>query len=503
MSIENSNFFSKQPFLVAKGVSKTFSTIKALDKVDFNIYSGQIHGLLGENGSGKSTLVKILYGIYTPDEGEIYMDNKRVYITSPSVAIKNGIVLVSQTPILIDKFTIVENMLMSLKQYSLLTKSKTIYSFLTDFFNKIGLKIDPNTEVYKLSYTEKQFVEIFRAILLNAKILLLDEVTTFLPSSEKKKLYSLFKELVKTGRSIVLITHKISDALEICDYLTILRRGRVVLNTPCSGISIDYIRKNMFGETDYINSKIHVEPVSNKLVLKTENIWVKGGSGEYRVKGVSIYLRKGEVLGIAGVTGNGQIELLEAIYGLKKIEKGRVFIENTDVTNKDTGFIRKMGIGFIPDDPFKYGLSIENNIVENYALMETNSFLINWSLFEKNAREYIDKYNITTPDVYYPVKLLSGGNLMKVLISRELEYSSKILIACNLTRGLDEYTKYLVKKLIYEKTKNGLSVIFTSDDLDDVLEFSSRILVMNSGIVVGEFSANNVNRDEVEKLMVM
>lgn len=507
------NIFSPQtrsstPILVVRNITKKFPGVIALDKISFEVFPNSIHALLGENGAGKSTLVKILYGIYAPDEGEIFIDNKKIIITSPRDAIRHGIVMVSQSPVLIEKLTIAENIILSLKKYGLFSSIYKAYDEIIETLQKIGLNLDPNTEVYKLTYTQKQLVEIARALLLGVKILILDEATTYLPESEKMKIFRFFRNFVKENRSIILITHKLIEALKISDYITVLRRGKVVATLERDKASIDLVRKYMFGEARYTYTGIRgfsEKEIERDIVLSIKDLWVKGDLGDYRVKGVSIEISRGEIVGIAGITGNGQLELFEAIMGLRKISRGRIVLKGIDITNKSTRFIRRLGVGYIPDNPLRYGLSTEHTLVENIALSPSyDQFLIPWSRISRDAEKLVGEYGIVTTSIYAPIKLLSGGNLMKTLVSREIEYASTILIAYNPTRGLDEYTAFKVRKTVYEKSRsNGLTVFFASEDLDEVLELSDRVVVMNSGRFVGVFSRKEVVREKIEELMVM
>ena len=495
------------PILVVKDISKYFPGVTALDHVNFRVERGTIHALLGENGAGKSTLVKILYGIYTPDEGEIIVNGERVVITSPRDAVSHGIVMVSQSPVLIERLTIAENLILSLKQYGLFTTIRKAYRDIVEALEKVNLKLDPNTEVYRLTYTQKQLVEIARALLLGVRILILDEATTYLPELEKKRLFKFLREFSSDDNAVVVITHKLVEALEISDEITILRRGKVVATLPRSEASIDIVRKYMFGESKAGRIERDVSRVKefDEPVLEFSDLWVRGDLGDYRVQGVSLTIHRGEIVGIAGITGNGQLELFEAIMGLRKIEKGRVLIDGVDVTNKDTKYIRSFGVGYIPDNPLRYGLSTEHSLAENIALSPRYSgFLLDWNSIYSDASRLVEEYGIVTPSIHAPVKLLSGGNLMKTLVSRELDYASKLLVAYNPTRGLDEYTAYKVRSIIKSRAReDGLTVFFASEDLDEVLELSDRVVVMNSGRFMGVFKREEVVREKVEELMVI
>jgi len=504
-SSNSSSVENPTPILEVKNVTKRFPGVTALENVSFRVFSRTIHALLGENGAGKSTLVKILCGIYTPDEGEVYVNGVKAHISCPRDAAKYGIVMVSQSPVLIERLTIAENLILSLKSYSMLTSTRRVYRDISDALSRVGLNIDPNTEVYKLTYTQKQLVEIARALLLGARILILDEATTYLPEIEKKRMFKFLREYADAGNAVVLITHKLVEALEVSDEITVLRRGRVVATVKRREATLDLVRKLMFGESEYAESSLKMaSKVSNEHVLSFKDLWVRGDLGDFRVRGVSLDIRRGEIVGIAGITGNGQVELLEAIVGLRRVERGEILINGVNVTNKPTHIVRKMGVGFIPDNPLRYGLSVEHTIAENIALSPQYDMpLIPWNKVNKFSQEVVSKYGIVTPSINTPVKLLSGGNLMKTLVARELEYASTLLVAYNPTRGLDEYTTHKVRRMIFEKTREkGLSVLFASEDLDEVLQLSDRVVVMNAGRFVGVFRRDEVVRDKIEELMV-
>ena len=493
--------------LKVSGITKRFPGVTALDNVSFELRRGEIHALLGENGAGKSTLVKILYGIYAPDSGEIFIDGKRVVISSPSDALKYGLALVSQSPQLIDRLTIAENIILGFAKLGLMTPIKKVYSEIVRFSEEMGTRLDPNVEVWKLSYTQKQLVEIMRALLLGAKILMIDEATTFLPLSEKRRLYEFMRKFTARGGSVILITHKIIEAVEMSDRITVLRAGRVVGTIAKSEASLDLIRKMMFAERakEITYERLPTSVPENKVVLDIKNLWVLGDHGTYAVKGVSLQVRAGEVLGIAGIAGNGQRELIQAVMGLRKVNRGRVIINGIDVTDKGTTTIRKLGVGYIPDIPMRYGIAPDNNIEENIAMLPVVARgIIRWGVMRSLANKLISEYKIVTPSTKTPVKLLSGGNLMKVLVSRELTIAKKLLVAYNPTRALDEATAIMVRRIIKNKAlKERIAVLLVSEDLDEIFQVSDTIAVMNTGRIVGTFQAEKAPRDEVEKLMVM
>lgn len=498
------------PLLSVVEVTKSFpGGVIALDDVSMEFYPGEIVAILGENGAGKSTLVKILYGIYSPDKGEIFFQGKRIVIGSPIDAIKKGIVMVSQIPQLIDRLSVAENLSLSLTSIGLFESMKNVRRVFREISEKIGIKINPDANVWSLNYTQKQLVEIARAVLLDAKVLILDEALTYLPLEERRKFYVYLQQFKEEGRSILLITHKIPEALEISDRIYILRRGKVAGSLVKENATLDRIRELMFGEAaKLITYERFSNPYETQVgdpVIQVEDLVVEGDYGETVVNKVSFKARAGEIIGIAGIVGNGQRELLEALVGLRRIKSGRVLIDGIDVSNKGVGIIREKGVGFIPDQPLRYAVSADNTIVENIAtLFARRQVLIDWNNMVEVTNKLIKEYSIYPPNPNIHVKLLSGGNIMKVVVSRELEYATRALLAYNPTRGLDEATATFVRRKIKEKAVGDkVSIVFASEDLDEVLQLSDAVFVMNRGVLYGPFDPVSTPRSKIEELMVM
>ncbi|MCC6032919.1 MAG: ATP-binding cassette domain-containing protein [Desulfurococcaceae archaeon] len=500
---------SLNPIISARGLWKSFPGVVALKDVSLDVLPGEIHAILGENGAGKSTLLKILYGIYVPDKGDLFFGGRKVVVTSPQDAVRNGLVLVSQVPQLIDSLTVAENLSLSLSQFGYVSSVRKVSKFLLEKGREYGVRVDPDIEVWKLSYTQKQLVEVLRALLLNAKVIAFDEATTLLPHAEKEKLYDFMKLFKSKGGSVLLVTHKIPEAMEVSDRITVLRRGEVVGTVRTSETTLDQVRYMMFGErlTQLNSGKYEKLGEKGSEVLVVRDLWVRSDYGVYAVKGVSFSVRKGEILGIAGVAGNGQLELIQALAGLRKSERGSIRLRingnEIDVTNKGSTAIRRLGIGYIPDEPVKKGVSLDNSIEENIAVHpRLTRFLIRWGDVKSLATDLVREFSIVTPSTNAKAKVLSGGNLMKVLVARELTVSKVALVAYNPTRGLDEVSTRYVRRLIVSKAvSEGMCVVVASEDLDEIMEISDVIAVMNSGSFVGVFKSG-VSREEVERVMV-
>ena len=505
----NISKFSREvkPLVSLRGITKKFPGVIALDNVSLDIYPGEILALLGENGAGKSTLVKILYGLYTPDKGEVIVYGEKTKILSPRHAVSKGIVLVPQTPHLIDSLSVLENLIIGLREYGVFARVNLIEDRVREIASSIGIELDPRKPVATLSYTQKQLVSIIRALLLKARVLLVDEATTLLPSREKEKFYTLFRRFTEGGGSVVLITHKVVEALRVADRIAVLKSGRLVGVIDRDRARVEDVRKLMFGKTVANNLQVRLKRTEHidggKRVLEVMGLWVSRWFGDYVVRGVSLSVRRGEVVGIAGIAGNGQEELVQAIVGLVKPVRGSIRLLGVDVTGKGVELTRKLGLGYIPDIPMRYGVSIDNTIEENIAALLVRGKIIKWRRVNEFTSKLIREYDVKAPHPRVPVKVLSGGNLMKVLVSRELAIARSLLVAHNPTRALDEVSARLVRRMIREKAVGeGIGVLLVSEDLDEVLELSDRILVINSGRIVGVFDANRVERERIEELMV-
>ena len=497
----------RTPIVRMENITKRFPGSVALEKVTVEFGEGEIHAVLGENGAGKSTLVKILAGIYTPDHGTIYYKGERVTIENPMKALSLGIAMVSQSPVLISRLTVAENLVLGMKQLGVFESPKKIRKYFEEVANKIGIKVDPEEEVWKLTYTQKQLVEIARALILRSKVIILDEALTYLPLEERRKFYKYLKEFTQQGGTVVLITHKLTEAFEVSNRITVLRRGKLVGTVKTGEVDIERVREMMFAErAKEITYERLMDGKPSEPVLEVKDLWVKNDYGTYALKGVSLTVNRGEVLGIAGIVGNGQAELVQAIMGLRNVERGTVLVnvKGRKYVMPDTKTLRELGVGYIPDEPLSHGVSIDFGLRENIAVMPGyTGAVINWSRLTQLAKKFIEEFSIVTPGAKTPLKFLSGGNLMKSLVARELDLSKHLLVAYNPTRGLDEVTSIKVRRVIKDKVvKENIGVLMVSEDLDEIFQVSDRIAVINEGKIVGLFEAKSADRSEVERLMV-
>ncbi len=505
------SFLGNQTVLRISNIVKKFPGVVALDGVSLELYSGEIRSLLGENGSGKSTLAKVIAGIYSPDSGSIEIEGRSVRFTSPADAIRYGIFYIPQNPSLIENLTVTENILLVSKSLGLLTKVDKVREIVNEEVSKLGYQIDPDTEVSRLSYTQKQIVELVKASLLGAKILIVDEVTTYLPKVVRESFYRYMRHMKDEGRTIILITHKISEAVEVADRITILRSGVVAKTLEREEFDVDLIRKLMFGERALPTRKEHLENytlASNRRekveLARLDNIWANDDSGNIALRGLSLKINRGEVLGVAGISGNGQKELAEVLVGLRSIKRGHYYLDGAEVTNRGVKAIRTAGVGFIPEAPLYYSFSGDLSLVENVAIASSNNFLIRWGSLATKVREFMNIYGISVSSPKALVKVLSGGNVMRLAIARELELSKKMLIAYNATRSLDEmFSETFLNTIRMLARRDNIAVVYISESLDEILAVSDKVAVISSGKIVGLFERESVDRETVEKLMVM
>lgn len=505
--LHGKSILTKDVVLSVSGLSKRFGNVVALRNVDLELRSNEIHVLLGENGAGKTTLANIIYGIYRPDSGVIKFFGKEVDIRSPKDAISYGIVLVQQYPMLIERMTVAENLALGFKGLGLLTSPKTIIRVIREVNEKYGISVDPEALVSSLSFSEKQQVELIRALLLNVKLLILDEPTTMLTSYERRKLFTILKKLVSDGRSILLITHKVLEALEVSDWITVLRRGEVVASRPKDMYSVDELVKLVVGDNSELGSVISPSK-GGELggdVLEVKDLVVLNDVGGVAVNKVSISVRGGEIVGIAGVTGNGQKELSEAIAGLRKVRSGRILINGVDVTNKGPSSRFRAGLAYIPEERLKYGVVGDMSVAENLILKDYDRFskftLLKLSDAVKVADECIKAFNIVTRGPSEKVKALSGGNIQKLIIARELRLNPKVVVAHNPTLGLDLRSTSIVHEYLLNIKYSGSGVLLISEDLDEVIKLSDRVLVMYRGGIVYE-GVRGCSREVLERAML-
>jgi ABC-type uncharacterized transport systems, ATPase components len=487
-----------------ENISKSFGKVLANKNISFEAASGEIHALLGENGAGKSTLMNMLSGIYTPDSGSIFIHGQEVHFHSPKDSIKSGIGMIHQHFKLVDVLTAQENIILGDKG-SLFVNKKAEYSKIKRVCDKFGLDMDLNKKVYDMSVGEKQNVEILKVLYKGVDILIMDEPTAVLTPQEIDRLFSIMENMKKQGCCIVIITHKMNEVMAVADRVTVLRNGETVGTVNKNETSPKALTELMVGRPMDLSIK-RVETKAGEKVLEVKNLNVLN---EYNVKaldGVTFDIQAGEIIGVAGVAGSGQKELCESIAGLYPVESGEILYKDENIVGKSPREIIAKGISmsFIPEDRLGMGLVASMDIVDNLILKDYHDkkgFLIDREPAKRRAEDIVKKLDIQTPGINFPVKKLSGGNIQKVLLGRELESSPRLLITAYPVRGLDVGATYTIYNLINEQKKNGVAVLYIGEDLDVLIELCDRIVVLCSGKVTGILDARKATREKIGLMM--
>ena len=488
-----------------KDIVKRFPAVTANDHISLCIKPGEIHALLGENGAGKTTLMNILYGLYTPDQGEIFLYGEKTDIRSPGDAIKLGVGMVHQHFTLVPSFTILENIILGYDN-KLVINLKTVRRRIVNLIKRYKLEFNPDTQVWKLSIGQQQKAEILKNLYRNAKILILDEPTAVLTPQEVENLFNFLRQMKNEGRSVIFISHKLNEAMEISDRVTVLRRGKVVGTRETASVSEHDLARMMVGRDVVFKVIRSGVKAFGREMLRFDNIWVKGEKDIYMVKNVSLTVHSGEILGIAGVSGNGQNELADSVIGVRKVEKGRIFINNIDVTNKPTDKIISMGVAYLPEDREDVGYFRDASVRDNLAFKIRYRFLskkyfLDYKMMNLFADSLIHDYAVDTPDRNLPAKNLSGGNKQKLVVAREFSVNPILLIANQPTRGLDIGATEYVRRKILEQRNKGVAILLISEDLDEILMLSDRVAVIYEGKVMGIVEPEKASIEDIGLMM--
>jgi simple sugar transport system ATP-binding protein len=496
------------PILELRGVTKAFPGVLANDHIDLILNEGEILALLGENGAGKSTLMNILYGLYTPDEGEVYVRGQRVDIHDPNDAIRQGIGMVHQHFMLVPVFTVTENVMLGNESIrgGVLLDRQAAARRIQEISTQFGLDVDPEALVENLSVGVQQRVEIIKVLYREADILILDEPTAVLTPQEADDLFKVIRSLVEQGKSVIFITHKLKEVLAIANRITVLRRGKVVGNADPGLTTEAELAKMMVGREVIL--KVDKEPAqAQDVVLEIENLYVRDERGTVAVDGVTLQVRAGEVLGVAGVQGNGQTELVQALTGLRPADSGRVTILGRDTTHASPRQVTEVGVAHVPEDRQQDGLvlsfAVEDNMVMNtyYVPPFARGIVLQHDEIEAVATERVELFDVRTPGIDVPVANLSGGNQQKVIVAREFSRPIKLLIASQPTRGLDVGSIEYIHRRIIEKRDDGCAVLVVSSELDEVMSLSDRIAVMFDGMILATLSAEVATKEQLGLLM--
>ncbi len=488
-----------------KGICKTFGSVKANEDVDLTVYNGEVHALLGENGAGKSTLVNMLSGIYRQDSGTVSIYGKEVNFTSPKDPIEMGIGMIHQHFKLVDVMTARQNIALG-KSKGLFTKSKQLTKEIRSISDQYGLDVDPDKKVYNMSVGEKQTLEIIKVLHRGAKILILDEPTAVLTPQEIRRLFQIIRSMRDNGCAIVIITHKLREVMEISKRNTVLRNGKTIGTVKTPEVQVPALIEMMVGKKVDLAIKKEKSHEEKKVLLEVDNLHVVNSDHKIALSGINFNLHAGEILGVAGVAGSGQKEICETIAGLTKADKGRIFFEGENIIGKTPRDIIRLGIrmGFIPEDRLGMGLVGAMDIVHNLILKDYQNqpgIFLRRGPSEAKAKSIVERLDIQTPGIHYPVKKLSGGNIQKVLLGREIDSNPKVLITAYPVRGLDIGASYKIYDLLNEQKKNGVGVLFIGEDLDVLMDLCDRVMVFCMGKVTGIVNPDEVTKEQIGLLM--
>ena len=500
-----------EPVLELKGITKRFPGVLANDHIDLTLQKGEIHALLGENGAGKSTLMNILYGLYSQDEGEFFINGKKIEINSSREAIQAGIGMVHQHFMLVPVFSVIDNVMLGDEEeinYGITKKldRNKVAQRIREISEEYSLDVDPYAMIEDLPVGVQQRVEIIKLLYREADILILDEPTAVLTPQEVDDLFNIMRSLIDNGKSIIFITHKLREILEFADRVTVIRRGKVVGTTIPAEADENSLAAMMVGREVSLN--IDKKPAKPKeAVLSVENLTVIDDRKQIAVNNISFEVKAGEVLGVAGVQGNGQTELVEALTGLRPSLNGKITLLGNDISKATPRQITEFGTGHIPEDRQADGLVLDFPIKDNMVLNTyykppfSKGLNLQEEKIMENADKLIKDYDVRTPSAYTSAAALSGGNQQKVIVAREFSRSLNMLIASQPTRGLDVGSIEYIHNQIIKKRDNGVAVLLVSTELDEVLELSDRIAVMYRGEIIDILDANKVTKNQVGLLM--
>jgi len=493
--------------LEMRGITKQFPGVLANNRVDFDVRAGEVHALLGENGAGKSTLMKVLYGMYHPDGGEVLINGQPVTIASPNDAIAMGIGMIHQHFMLVPSLTVAENVALGLpSSRGPLTDLDRVAQRIHDLAKSYGLKIDPEAYVWQLSVGQQQRVEIIKALHRGASLLVLDEPTAVLTPQEVDELFAVMRQMAKDGHALIFISHKLHEVVEISQRVTVLRDGRKIGTRPTSETTKEDLANWMVGrEVGFAPDRGHVQ--LGEVRLQLEGVSCGSDRGTPGLRAVNLEVRSGEILGIAGVSGNGQAELAEVITGLRKVTGGRIHMEAEDVTGLQPGELTGRMLSYIPEERMRDGMIKDFTVAENIILREhqerpfSRSGFLDLRNIAKYADQLIESFQVKTPSRETLARNLSGGNIQKVVLARELSRHPRAIIAAQPTRGLDIGATEYVRGQLLEQRRGGTAILLISEDLDEILALSDRVAVIYEGQIMDILDRSEATREKLGLLM--
>jgi simple sugar transport system ATP-binding protein len=504
----------KQAALATRGVTKHFLGVVANDGVDFELLPGEVHALLGENGSGKTTLCKILTGLYRPDSGEVLIDGQARHLRSPADASAAGVFMVHQHFSLVDRMSVAENVVLGWsRERQFWFDRRAVEAEVRAAGERFGIEVDPRAQVWQLSVGERQRVEILKALYRGARVLILDEPTTVLTPQESQHLFSTLRNMAAGGSSIVFISHKLHEVIAVCDRVTVLRHGRKtgevdLASTGSERVDVRALARMMVGREIRLTTRERGAPTDvGEAVLDVRDLVVRNDFDRAVVKGVSFEVRAGEILGLAGVAGNGQRELAEAIAGVRRHAEGTINLDGRALRSGDTRQAITRGVAFVPEDRVGVGLAPGLTVAENLILKSARSGSLSRGPFlradrmRSHAEELVEQFEVRgTPDTL--VRQLSGGNAQKVLLAREISSTPRLLVIASPTRGLDVAAMEAIRKLLLDSAETGVAILMISEDLDEVLDLTDRVAVMCGGEIVGIRESAAADTEEIGLLMM-
>ena len=491
-----------------KNIVKSFGEVHAVKDGQFNLIKGEIHSLIGENGAGKSTMMKLLYGMYPIDSGEIIVKGQSMGKLDPKLAIQHGIGMVHQEFMLVNDLTVLENVILGFEpKKGLQIDFDKARKEIQHFIDQYNMEIQLDKKVSQISVGEAQRVEIIKTLMRGADIIILDEPTAVLTPQETKKLFEILNNLKKEQKSLVFISHKLNEVMEISDRISVMRQGLhmgIVSKEETSPLDLT---KKMIGREVFLHIDKTYEK-AGKRILDVQDVWIPSQKESSKIRGLSLHVNEGEIVGIAGIDGNGQSELIEAITGLRPVERGHIFLDGKEITNLSPKKVREVGLAHIPEDRNTRGLNRTMSIEENLVAVEVDKapfsrgIVMNTAAMDRHSEEMVKRFDIRPTDYKLPTSSLSGGNAQKVVVAREVSMNKKLLVAAQPTRGVDIGAIESIQKTLEEAKKNGAGVLLVSTELEEITSLSDRIIVIHEGTITGELSAGEANENNLGLLMM-
>ena len=491
-----------------KNIVKSFGEVHAVKDGQFNLIKGEIHSLIGENGAGKSTMMKLLYGMYPIDSGEIIVKGQSMGKLDPKLAIQHGIGMVHQEFMLVNDLTVLENVILGFEpKKGLQIDFDKARKEIQHFIDQYNMEIQLDKKVSQISVGEAQRVEIIKTLMRGADIIILDEPTAVLTPQETRKLFEILNNLKKEQKSLVFISHKLNEVMEISDRISVMRQGLhmgVISKEETSPLDLT---KKMIGREVFLHIDKTYEK-AGKRILDVQDVWIPSQKESSKIRGLSLHVNEGEIVGIAGIDGNGQSELIEAITGLRPVEKGHIFLDGKEITNLAPKKVREVGLAHIPEDRNTRGLNRTMSIEENLVAVAVDKapfsrgMVMNTAAMDRHSEEMVKRFDIRPTDYKLPTSSLSGGNAQKVVVAREVSMNKKLLVAAQPTRGVDIGAIESIQKTLEEAKKNGAGVLLVSTELEEITSLSDRIIVIHEGTITGELSAGEANENNLGLLMM-